>query len=98
MGKVFAILVPACDVSADVSLTKLVLKIVHGCTRVLTGFQSSKLEAQNPQSDFEPFSNPYGSGTNGFLKSFHIGVVSYSLTEAAGTFNVTPAKTTFIKA
>ena len=26
---------------------------------VLTGFQSSKLEAQNPFADFEPFSNHY---------------------------------------
>ena len=40
----------------------------------------------------------YGSVKNGFLKSFHLGAPSYALTEAAGTFNVTPAKTTFSKA
>ena len=40
----------------------------------------------------------YGSVKNGFLKSFHVGAFWYALTEAAGTFNVTPDKFTSLKA
>ena len=49
----------SCDVLGGKPKTR-----VENCTQevhdVLTGFRSSKLSAENPQSDFQPFSNIYG--------------------------------------